>query len=157
MANRLPTDMELDTFIDAALRDEPMLPAPPGLHRKIHERVQIAALRERELSRFRNSLLSAVGALFAILMGTAAVVTLTRFSYLYRHGVSGGKGLVDYYLTLLDVSSWSSQAGGYALLLALGLSAGTLWAGLVLLRMQMRLSPIDPSGAHKGPTLRRAR
>lgn len=157
MANRLPTERELDQFIDAALRDEPLLPVPAGLHRKIQDRVVIAAMQERERARFRNSLLSAVGALVVILAGTVAVVSLTHFSILYRHGVSGGRGFVDYYLTLLDVT-WSGQIGGYALLLALGLSMGALWMGLILLRIQLRLAPVASrlsGGGPNSPTLRR--
>lgn len=137
MADRLPTDDALDALIDAALHEEPLLPAPPGLHGKIQDRVHIAALQERERARFRNSLLSAMGALVVILGGAATVVTLTHFSHIYHHGVSGGKGLVDYYLTLFRVS-WASHVGIYALGLTLGLSAISLWSGLMLIRRPVR-------------------
>tara|TARA_R110001592_G_scaffold284589_3_gene552919 strand:+ start:380 stop:859 length:480 start_codon:yes stop_codon:yes gene_type:complete len=142
MGDSLPTEAELDELIDAALRDEPLLPAPPHLHRKIEERVMYVALQERERARFRHTLIGAIGALFIIVTGAAVVITLTRFSLLYTHGVSGGKGLVDYYLTLFDVS-WSSQIGVYALFLMVGLSIAFLWTGLMLLRGQMRLLPVN--------------
>jgi len=158
MANRLPSDAELDRLIDACLRGESLLPAPAGLHRKIQNRVCIAALKERERARFRNSLLSAVGAVVVILVGAAVVVTLTHFSHLYRHGVSGGKGFIDYYLTLLDVS-WSGQVGAYALYLTLGLGMIALWAGLMSFHVQSRL-PAAPTrsapGADPRAGLRRA-
>lgn len=138
MANSLPTEEELDALIEAALRDEPLLPAPPGLQRKIQERVLFAVLKEQERARFRRSLLGAVGAVMVILFGTVAVVSLSHFSILYRHGVSGGRGFVDYYLTLLDVS-WSGQIGVFALVGTLGLSVIALWAGLVLFRYESQL------------------
>ena len=137
MGNRLPSDTELDALIEAALQDEPMLPVPPGMHGRIQERVYIASLQERERVRFRYSLLSALGALAVILFGTVTVVTLTHFSFIYQHGVSGGKGFVDYYLTLFDVS-WSSRVGAYALGLAMGLSATLLWGGLLAVRGPFR-------------------
>ena len=140
MANSLPTDAELDALIEAALRDEPLLPTPPGLHRKIQERVLFATLQERERARFRNSLLSALGALLVLLTGTAFVVILTNFSILYHHGVSGGMGLMDYYLNRFDVS-WASEIGTYALFLTLGLSALSLWTGFVLFRTQLHVVP----------------
>lgn len=140
MADSLPTDEELDALIEAALRDEPLLPVPPGLQRKIQDQVLFASLKEQERARFRRTLLGAVGAVMVILLGTVAVVSLTHFSILYRHGVSGGRGFVDYYLTLLDVS-WSDQIGVIALMGTLGLSATALWAGLVLFRYERQLVP----------------
>ncbi len=140
MADSLPTDEELDALIEAALRDEPLLPAPRGLQRRIQEQVLFASLKEQERARFRRTLLGAVGAVMVILLGTVAVVSLTHFSILYRHGVSGGRGFVDYYLTLLDVS-WSGQIGVFALVGTLGLSAIALWAGLVLFRYERQLVP----------------
>ena len=139
MVDRLPSNAELDAFIDAALRDEPLLPAPKGLHQKIQERVLFADLEMRERARFRNSLLSALGALCLLFVGTVVVVTVTHFSLLYHHGVSGGMGLVDYYLNRFDVS-WSSQVGLYAIVITLGLSTLSLWTGLVLFRSQLRLA-----------------
>jgi hypothetical protein len=159
MADSLPTNAELDALIDAALRDEPLLPTPPGLHRKIQERVLFAALQERERTRFRNTLLSAVGALVVLLAGTATIVTVTHFSLFYHHGVSGGMGLVDYYLNRFDVS-WSSQVGTYALLLTLGLSTLSLWAGFILFRTQMHLTPFHTTVLRwttGGATMRQAR
>ncbi len=156
MANSLPTDEELDALIEAALRDEPLLPAPPGLQRKIQERVLYAALKEQERARFRRSLLGAVGAVMVILFGTVAVVSLSHFSILYRHGVSGGRGFVDYYLTLLDLS-WSGQVGVLALAGTLTLSMVALWAGLVLFRYESQLLPQrSRHGGQTETTLREA-
>lgn len=140
MANSLPSDEALDALIDAALRDEPLLPVPPGFQRKVQERVLFAALQRQERARFRRTLLGALGAVMVILMGTVAVVSLTHFSILYRHGVSGGRGFVDYYLTLLDVT-WSQEIGAIALGGTLGLSVIALWAGLVLFRYERQLLP----------------
>ena len=137
MADRLPTDDELDALIDAALRTEPMLPVPPGLHRKIQDRVHFADLQERERVRFRYSLLSAVCALLILFSGTGVIVMLTNFSIVYHHGVSGGKGFLDYYLNRLDVS-WAGHVGTYTLMLTLGLSVASLWGGLILFRGHTR-------------------
>ena len=86
MADRLPTDDELDALIDAALRTEPMLPVPHGLHRKIQGRVHFAALQERERVRFRYSLVSAVCALLMLFAGTFVIVMLTNFSIITSIG-----------------------------------------------------------------------
>jgi hypothetical protein len=149
MADRVPTDAVLDAFIDGVLRDETMLPAPADLHRKVQKRVHFAALQARERSRFRYSLLSALGALLVVLAGTTILVTLTHFNLLYHHGVSGGMGFFDYYVNRFD-ASWASHVGTYALLLTMGLSFFTLWAGLVAFRIQLRLSATHPSPVSSG-------
>ncbi len=133
MVERLPSDAELDALIEAALAEEVLLPVPRDLHARVCERVQLAALQQRELARFRNALLSGFAASVGVVATLAALVLFTKFDVLLKHGISGGQGLMDSYAATFALS-WPYYLEVFALALVLGLGGATLWAGLMPLR-----------------------
>lgn len=135
MADRRPTDAELDALIEAALRDEPLVPVPRTLHGRVAERVQLAALEQKERARFRNTLLSGFAACVGVVTAAAGMLALTNFHVLLDHGVSGGLGFWDYYRATFEVA-WPVQIDGLVLALSVALGAFTIWAGLLPLRKQ---------------------
>lgn len=130
MAERLPSDAELDALIEAALAEEVLLPAPVGLHARVNERVRMAALQQRERARFRNALLSGFAASVGIVVAVAALVATTKFDVLLKHGISGGRGLLDSYAATFALS-WPQYWEGVVLALVLTISVATVWVGLI--------------------------
>lgn len=130
MGERLPSDEELDALIEAALSGEVLLPVPVDLHAKVGERVQLAALQQREQTRFRIAMLTGLAASVGVVAALAALVVSTKFDVLLKHGVSGGQGLLDYY-TATFALAWPQYVDGlvFALLLCLGTAAVS--AGLI--------------------------
>ncbi|MBL7645826.1 MAG: hypothetical protein JNK74_06500 [Candidatus Hydrogenedentes bacterium] len=133
MVERLPSDAELDALIEAALAEDVVLPVPRDLHARVCERIQLAALQQRELARFRNALLSGFAASVSIIATLAALVLFTKFDVLLKHGISGGQGLLDSYAATFALS-WPYYLEAFALALVLGLGGATVWAGLMPLR-----------------------
>lgn len=152
MGEHRPSDEELDALIEAALAEEVLLPVPVGLHARINERVQLAALQQRERLRFRNALLSGFAASVAIVASLVALVAFTRFEVLLKHGVSGGKGMVDSYATTLALS-WPQYWDGFVFLLFLALGAAALWIGSIPWRGRggERLSGRSGNSGAQGP------
>ena len=105
MGERLPSDAELDALIEAALAEEVLLPVPVGFHARVNERVRLAALQQRERVRFRNTLLSGFAASVGIVVTVATFVATTKFDVLLKHGISGGRGLLDSYAATFALSS----------------------------------------------------
>lgn len=120
------SEAELDALIEAALRDEPLLPVPVNLHGRITERVQLAALQQREQLRVRNALLSGFAASVAVVAAAGIIVAQTNFEVFLNHGVSGGRGLIDYYTATVSLSwpRYVENIGAAALLVA---AAGVIW------------------------------
>lgn len=116
---------DLDLLIEQVLSEEGLLQAPPSLIRNIEASLDIAELREHEERRFRISMAS----LFFIFVGALSAAGLslwfTNLSVLYSEGVSGGKGLWDYYMTALHMS-FTSYQGSYSLAGALLFSIGAI-------------------------------
>jgi len=133
MVERPPTDAELDALIEAALRDEPLLPTPVGLHARITERVALADLRQREEARFRNALLSGFAASVAIVVAAAGLVAVTVFGVLLDHGIAGGRGLVDYHAATLW-HSWPHYMENAGSVVLAGPAAGLIWFVFASLR-----------------------
>lgn len=116
---------DIDALIEDALRSEPMRAVPVTLHRRVEERVRIAALKERERSRFRYSLISTAIALVSVIGIAVFVVTFTNFGPLMANGVPGGGGIYDWY-TARFVHTWSAYTGSYSLITSVLLAGGTL-------------------------------
>ena len=130
MGERLRSDDELDALIEAALGGEALLPVPEDLHTKIGERIQLAALQQREQTRFRNAMLTGFAASVCLVAALAAMVISTKFDVLVKHGISGGQGLLDYYTATFAIS-WSRYLDGLVLALLLCLGVATISAGLI--------------------------
>ncbi len=114
----------LDDFIEGALRSEAMRPVPPGLRRRIQEKVRVAALLERERQRFRRCLAVAALVFLAILSssGLAAVLGDARGAIL--GSVPGAMGLYDQFASRLTV--WWPGLAGLAVVLACMVGLGSL-------------------------------
>lgn len=128
---------ELDALIEAALRNEPMLAAPITLHRRVEERVRIAALRERQRARFRYSMLSFSLACVGVLVFAAFLIDFTTLWLLRANGLPGGLGLYDLYANSLTRTA-TGYSGAYSLLAAILLACGAVLIGLVPLRRFLR-------------------
>lgn len=128
MDSRMPIDM--DAVIEAALRGEPLLPAPATLHSRVEERLRIAQLREQEQQRFRYTMATLAVSMLAIVGVTAVVVSFTNLYVLFNQGVSGGRGQVDAFMASM-LLSYTGYSGAYSLLSSLLLAGGTLLIGLV--------------------------
>jgi hypothetical protein len=116
------TPEELDTLIEEALKIEPMRRAPLTLHRRVLERVHVAALCEQEKIRFRYSMLGMAVAFLAVVAGAVLMVSLTNLWGVMNYGVPGGKGQFDYYATSMFIS-WTRYGGAYSMILSI-LGAG---------------------------------
>ena len=123
----------LDGLIEAALRPDEELQAPPTLVAGVSERLRIAALRDREMRRFRVSLITLLLALSSSLIAAGGYLWFTKLDVIARAGVSGGKGHYDYYATALGLSL-GDYTGAYTLVLSLLLLAATIALGVRPLR-----------------------
>lgn len=130
MGERLPSDEALDALIEAALSEDVFLPVPVGLQEKINERIQLAALQQREQTRFRNAMLTGLAAAVGVVSALVAIVASTKFDVLLKHGVSGGQGLLDYY-TATFALAWPQYMDGLVFALLLCLGTATVSAGLL--------------------------
>jgi len=130
------TSTQIEAAIEAALSGERLLPTPITLHRRVVQRLRIAAMRELEQSRFRYSMAGLAVAALAVLIATAVAVSVNNFSLLISHGVDGGKGQYDYYATAMELS-WAGYSGAYSLLSSLLIALGTVCLGLIPLRRYM--------------------
>jgi hypothetical protein len=144
MDERLPSEAELDALIEAALAEEVVLPVPAGLHARINERVRLASLQQRERVRFRNALLSGFAASVGVVAGVAFLVATTKFDVLLKHGISGGRGLMDSYAATFALS-WPQYWEGIILSLVLMIVVATACAGLAPLRWR-GMVPVANSG-----------
>lgn len=127
MAEMEPRD--LDALIESALKGERMLAAPIDFHRKVEERVRIAALKERERVRFRFWMQSLVASACGALFLASSVVAVTNLQLIVTNGVSGGKGVYDYYLTQIFGASFETYGGAYTLATSVVLAGVSLVLG----------------------------
>ncbi|MBX3177807.1 MAG: hypothetical protein KF886_10625 [Candidatus Hydrogenedentes bacterium] len=157
MADRLPSLAELDALIESALRDEPLLPAPAGMHARIVGRVEWSALAERERARFRNALIGGLVAGVAVVAVAVTIVAFTNFHLLLAHGISGGLGRLDYYSDYYSTAlqrPWPVTADANFLALALLLGAITVWVGVQPLLRSIRVHPLRTGEPISGRFLR---
>lgn len=110
---------DLDRFIEDALNSEPMRPVPQGFHRRVEERVRVAAMASRERRGFQSRM-AASAILFAMVGFTVVVVPVLAFyqGWSFR-ALPGAMGYLDY-MTVFVMQSWGQ------ILLALGAGAGVL-------------------------------
>jgi hypothetical protein len=121
-----PRDHEnIDALIEDALRSEPMRPVPLTLHRRVEERVRIAALKDRERARFRFSLTSTLVALLTVIGLAGFVLVVTNLGPLLNNGVPGASGIRDWY-TARMLQTWTEYTGSYSLVTSVLMAAGTL-------------------------------
>jgi len=107
---------DVDTTIDAALSSEPLRPVPQDLDRRITNRLRIAVLLQRERRRFRYGMAMGGLVMGAILICAGLLAFLADVPGLFKHGVPGGMGYLDYVTTYMALS-WSNA--GSSLTLAL--------------------------------------
>src|SRR5688500_5659884 len=98
----LPDDIE--AFIEATLKSEPMRAVPITLHRRVEERLRIAGKLEQERVRFRYTMATMLIAFLASLGGGASILAFTNLRGLVNHGVPGQGGLYDYYASAMSAS-----------------------------------------------------
>jgi len=111
----------LDSVIDAALKDEAFQPVPLGLHRRIEERLWITVLLEEERQRFRSGTL--IGALLLLTVAASAVLVLVSgFPETLAGSVPGAMGFYDYYMTSLALT-WSHVTGSFLPIVSLAAGA----------------------------------
>lgn len=127
----------LDSLIESALRNEPMLTAPMNFHRRVEERVRIAAMHDQELTRFRYSMASLALAFCGAVGLAAAVIVFTNFDLLLANGLPGGGGIYDRYAVFMT-QSWSSYSGTYMFAASATLAVGTLLVALIPLGRYLR-------------------
>lgn len=124
-----PNKRDMNALIETALSEEKMRLAPITLHRRVEERLRIAALREKEELRFRYSMAAFAAVLCSVLTAAAFLLAFTPLGGLLIPGASGAKGQYDYYATsmALSVAGYRSL---YALALSLLMAGGALFLGL---------------------------
>ena len=125
---------EIDAIIEDALKGEKMMSAPINFHRRVEERVRFAALKERERARFRFWMLSIAASACGALFIAAAALAVTNLNVIVTNGVSGGKGLFDYYLTAVFGETVESYSGAYTMIASVLLAAVALGLGWIPVR-----------------------
>lgn len=120
---------DIDGIIEDALKGERMLSVPINFHRTVEERVSIAALKERERARFRFWMQSLFASACLALFLASTLVAVTNLQLIVTNGVSGGKGVYDYYLTLLFGTTLENYGGSYMLATSVLLAAVSLALG----------------------------
>jgi len=125
---------ELDAMIEDVLKSERMLSAPLNFHRRVDERVRIAALKERERARFSFWMLSIAASACGALFLAAVAIAVTNLNVIVTNGVSGGKGTFDYYLTAVFGASVETYSGAYTLVVSVLLAAVALVLGWIPVR-----------------------
>ena len=125
----------MDDFIEAALRSEPMLPVPFGFARSVEERLQVAALMERERRRFvrcfgiAGILTAAVAALMVAVFAQGNLVAAVV------QNVPGALGHLDYALSV--AATYGLGVAGAAAVLS-----GCLMCFLFLFESRWALRPV---------------
>lgn len=110
---------ELDRFIEDALRSEPLREAPATLHRRVEERVRVAALASRERHGFHSRIAASLVLVAMVGFAVVLVPALAFYQGWTFRALPGAMGYFDY-LTVFVVQSWGE------ILLALGAGAGVL-------------------------------
>jgi len=131
-----PFPDDMDAFIEAALKEEPLRPVPFTLQRRVEERVRIAQLREKECQRFRYSMTSLLVGALSVVGIAVCVIAVTHFHLIMSNGVSGGWGQYDALVNSL-FQTMGDYSGAYTLVFSMFVAAGTLLLGLIPLRKYM--------------------
>jgi hypothetical protein len=115
---------DLDRFIEDALKSEPMRPVPAGFHKRVEERVRVAAMASRERRGFQSRIVASV-VLFAMVGFTVVVVPALAFfqGWTFR-ALPGAMGYLDY-MMVFAAQSWME------ILVAVSIGAGILAAAAI--------------------------
>lgn len=118
---------DLDTIIDAALRDEPLRPAPFGFGRALEKRLAVQRRIDAERRRLvRTALIGCVGLMVSVL---ALVAAGAQWGSAILEATPGLRGYLDG--VTAPYAAWGATMAGAALL---GGVIATLLAGAILLR-----------------------
>lgn len=101
-------DCKLDSLVRSALRAGGMRPTPFGLHGKIWRRLEIAAMAERERTRFRAAVLRAAIVLAIVAGALAAWCWMWDPFASVVDDLPGSMGLVDYTVTYARAAAMSA-------------------------------------------------
>jgi hypothetical protein len=128
-----PNMHDLDRFIEDALKSEPLREVPTGFHRRVTERVRVAALANGERRGFHSRVLASV-LLFGMIGFTVVLVPALAFyqGWTYR-ALPGVMGYFDY-LTVLVAQSWGAIFVALASGAGVAGVAGIIWMVLPALR-----------------------
>lgn len=137
MTDPLQRQLREQEEIRAGLAEGPALRAPLHLYRRVAQGVRIAAWRQREETRFRHVVLGWLVALVAVLGGAVGLVLLTNLQSIMQHGISGGRGWLDYYVTA-SFMALGRLAAAHALTLMFSLALLTVLMGLLPGRFSRR-------------------
>lgn len=113
---------DLDAFIDAALRDEPIRDTPFGFHSRFEERLRFTVALQRERARFRNCLASV--ACLVVLLGLCVGVTLGSGHVASRLAASIPGALGYYDRFSIGAGVWGPMVFGVATLAIMGMVLG---------------------------------
>ncbi|MCC6153479.1 MAG: hypothetical protein IT367_06950 [Candidatus Hydrogenedentes bacterium] len=96
---------DLDRYIEDALKGEPMRPVPTGFHKRVEERVRVAAIASRERRWFHSRMIASV-ILFAMIAFTVVIVpALAFFQGWTVRALPGAMGYLDYMMVFAS-QSW---------------------------------------------------
>ena len=123
-----PADFDdLDMFIDAALRDEPLRPVPFGFGRALDQRLAVQRRIDAERRRLWSVVLAGCGVLMAAL--AALVLVGVQWGNAALENTPGLRGYLDGLAA--PYAAWGTSLAGVAVL---GVVVVTLLAGAVMLR-----------------------
>ena len=113
---------DMDAFIDAALREEPLRDTPFGFRARFEDRLRFTVALQRERARFRNCLVGAA-ALF-VFLGICVGLTLGSGQVVSRVAASipGALGYYDYMSSA--VVAWGPEAFAVGALLTVMMAWG---------------------------------
>jgi len=115
---------DLDAFIDQALRGEPVHRVPSGFHRRLTERLRVAAIVQQERRHFHRRMVS-MGIVFGGLLVTmVGLPVLAYFEGWVARSVPAGMGYLDYFTVSMITGLGALRAGAIALAGAVGVMAG---------------------------------
>ena len=113
---------ELDGRIDAALREEELRDVPAGFHRRVQERLRMAALLRREQRRFRLCM-TATGAIAGALLLVGGIAWfMGDLPGAVARSIPGALGFYDHLVAVLT-RHWPRMAAGvFGFTLVLGVA-----------------------------------
>ncbi|MDZ4859695.1 MAG: hypothetical protein SGI88_12000 [Candidatus Hydrogenedentes bacterium] len=128
-----PNMSDLDQIIVDALKSEPLRAVPTGLHRRIEERVRVAAFASQERRGFQTRLWASA-ALFAMVGFTLVLVPALAFFQGWNvRALPGAMGYFDY-LTVFFLQSWGQIAVAVASGAGVLAFAAVVWMVAPMLR-----------------------
>ena len=115
---------DLDTLIDQALRDEPMHRVPATFHRRLTERLRVAAIVQQERRHFHRRMVS-MGIVFGgLLLAMVGLPVLAYTQGWVARSVPAGMGYLDYLSVSLLTGLGALRTGAIAAAGAAAVVAG---------------------------------